>query len=281
MSLDGALKRFAVVGDPIAHSLSPLIHNEWIRAAGLGAEYGRIRLVSQQAADDLRAMSAEYSGLNVTLPHKLAALKAAARADDLALQVGAANTLVNDNGEWTAWNTDVGGFSEAVRGALGETPSGLEVVLIGAGGAARAALVSLVGARARIRIVNRTRERADALAGELAPGALTGGLEALAGFARTADLIVNSASLGHGGADLPELGPGGGRVFLDLSYGPAAASALRAAAVSGWTPHDGLAMLVAQAAGAFRLWFGRDPNQAQALAACRARLAGPHGDQPS
>lgn len=281
MSRDGALRRYAVVGDPVAHSLSPLIHNEWIRAAGVAADYGRVRLASQQAAEDLRAMSAEYSGLNVTLPHKIAALKAAARADDLALQVGAANTLVNDNGQWTAWNTDVGGFSEAVRAALGEMPSGLEVVLIGAGGAARAALVSLMGARARVRIVNRTRDRAEQLAGELAPGAPTGGFEALAGFARTADLVVNSASLGHDGAGLPELGPGGARVFLDLSYGPAAAGALRAASAAGWTPHDGLPMLVAQAAGAFRLWFGRDPDQAQALGACRARLAGPQGAQSS
>ena len=266
-------KLFAVVGDPVAHSLSPPIHNAWIAAAALDAHYGRVHLLSENAAADIRAMAKEYAGLNVTLPHKIAAANAAARVEPLAARIGAANTLVNEGGTWTAHNTDVAGFEAAVRAAgcvLGPT---LSVILIGAGGAARAAVTSLHEAGTKITILNRSVENAKALARDLASRAETGGLDELAARAETADLIVNSASLGHGGAALPALPAGKGRPFLDLSYGKAAAGSLAAAEAAGWTPHDGLTMLVAQAAAAFRLWFGIDPDQTEALAACRRAVA--------
>ena len=130
-------KRFAVVGDPVAHSLSPLIHTGWLETLGLDAHYGRVHLQSEDAADDIRAMAHDFAGLNVTLPHKIAALKASAKVDGLARLVGAANTLVNEAGQWTAYNTDVAGFAAAVRAAVGEVGAGSRVILIGAGGAAR------------------------------------------------------------------------------------------------------------------------------------------------
>jgi shikimate dehydrogenase len=267
-------RRYAVVGDPVAHSLSPLIHNRWIAEAGIDAHYSAIHLQSTEAAADIRALAGEYSGLNVTLPHKIAALEAAAASSPEARVIGAANTLVRENGSsWTAHNTDVDGFSDALVAAVRSSRPSLHVVLIGAGGAARAAVASLAASGASLAIVNRSVANAQALAADLAPGAETGDLTQLAAFAETADIVVNSASLGHAGGRLPVLPAGKGRPFLDLSYGKAAAQTLASAAASGWTPHDGLPMLVGQAAAAFRLWFGISPEEAGALKACREAVA--------
>ena len=266
-------QKYAVVGDPVAHSLSPLIHNGWIADHDFDAHYDRVHLQSQSAADDLRAMAEDYAGLNVTLPHKIAALNAATNSSLEARTVGAANTLVREHGAWTAHNTDVVGFETAMHAACGDELRNLRVLLIGAGGAARAAVVSLNRSHAKLTIANRSVTNAAALANELAPHADTADLAQVESLSEWADVIVNSASLGHAGASLPPLAPGRGRPFLDLSYGKAAAGALEAARNAGWTPHDGLTMLVAQAAAAFHLWFGIWPDQAKALAACRAHLA--------
>ncbi len=265
--------RYAVVGDPVAHSLSPLIHNAWMAEAGLDAHYERVHLKSANAAADIRDMAMAYAGLNVTLPHKIAALAAASLSSPEARIVGAANTMVRNRDAWTAHNTDVAGFEMAMRAVAGEELRNLRVLLIGAGGAARAAVVALKRAGAQLTIANRSPVNAAALANELAPHAATAGLVEVEALSAAADVIVNSASLGHAGASLPPLAPGNGRPFLDLSYGKAAAPALEAAASAGWAPHDGLTMLVAQAAAAFHLWFGIHPDQAGALHACLAEVA--------
>ena len=265
--------RYAVVGDPVAHSLSPLIHNAWMVEAGLDAHYERVHLKSETVAADIRDMARAYSGINVTLPHKIAALEASANSSPEARVVGAANTLVRAGDGWTAHNTDVAGFEIAMRAVAGEELQNLRVLLIGAGGAARAVVVSLNRAGAQLTIANRSAVNAAALANELAPQAVTAGLSEVDALSASADIIVNSASLGHAGASLPLLAPGKGRPFLDLSYGKAAAATLQAAASAGWAPHDGLTMLVGQAAAAFHLWFGVAPDQARALAACRAAVA--------
>lgn len=265
--------RYAVVGDPVAHSLSPLIHNAWMVEAGLDAHYERVHLKSETVAADIRDMARAYSGINVTLPHKIAALEASANSSPEARVVGAANTLVRAGDGWTAHNTDVAGFEIAMRAVAGEELQNLRVLLIGAGGAARAVVVSLNRAGAQLTIANRSAVNAAALANELAPQAVTAGLSEVDALSASAEIIVNSASLGHAGASLPLLAPGKGRPFLDLSYGKAAAATLQAAASAGWAPHDGLTMLVGQAAAAFHLWFGVAPDQARALAACRAAVA--------
>ena len=133
-------KLFAVVGDPVSHSLSPLIHNRWIAEAALDAHYSALHLQSTNAAADIRALAFEYSGLNVTLPHKIAALEAATASTPEARAIGAANTLALTDGAWTAYNTDVAGFSDALVAALDGYRTHLRVVMIGAGGAARAAV---------------------------------------------------------------------------------------------------------------------------------------------
>jgi shikimate dehydrogenase len=232
-----------------------------------------VHLKSETVAADIRDMARAYSGINVTLPHKIAALEASANSSPEARVVGAANTLVRAGDGWTAHNTDVAGFEIAMRAVAGEELQNLRVLLIGAGGAARAVVVSLNRAGAQLTIANRSAVNAAALANELAPQAVTAGLSEVDALSASADIIVNSASLGHAGASLPLLAPGKGRPFLDLSYGKAAAATLQAAASAGWAPHDGLTMLVGQAAAAFHLWFGVAPDQARALAACRAAVA--------
>lgn len=267
-------KLYAVVGDPVSHSLSPLIHNRWMREAGLEAHYSAIHLQADDATPGIRLLARDYSGLNITLPHKIAALAAADEASVDAKRVGAANTLVRTpNGGWYANNTDIEGFAEALRSAAGVNLKGESVVLIGAGGAARAAVLHLVRLGADLCIVNRSQEKADQLAKDLAPDARTVGLDQLGALAEQAAIVVNSASLGHSGASLPALPPGRGRPFLDMSYGKAAETVLSHARLAGWAPHDGLRMLVGQAAAAFRIWFGLAPDTEGALDACRAALA--------
>jgi shikimate dehydrogenase len=273
MSISGATRLYGVAGDPVAHSLSPLIHNRWMAEAKLDAAYVALHLQSQDAAADLKALARSgFSGLNITLPHKIAALAAAANSSPEARAIGAANTLVRDGAGWFAHNTDVEGFEEAIRLAVGKGNAG-RVILIGAGGAARAAAFSMGKADTGLTIVNRSKANASQLALDLAPGVAVATLDRLPELATGADLIINSASLGHSGEALPELPPGKGRPFLDLSYGKAAAQTLASAEACGWTPHDGLPMLVGQAAAAFRIWFGITPDIAGALVACRAALA--------
>lgn len=266
-------KQFAVVGDPVAHSLSPLIHNGWMQQHGLDAHYSRVHLQAADASKDLAAMTQIYAGLNVTLPHKIAALRSAANSSPEARIVGAANTLVREGDVWMAHNTDVEGFEVALGAALPRDLVNLNVLLIGAGGAARAAVVALRRLDARLVIANRSQENAKALADELAPEASIVGLEDITRHSADADIVVNSASLGHAGQALPPLSAGNSRPFLDLSYGKVAASTLAAAEKAGWIPHDGLGMLVAQAAAAFHLWFGIRPDMASALSDCRAEVA--------
>lgn len=275
MTITPATKLYGVVGDPVAHSLSPLIHNRWIREAGIDAAYVALRLQSPDATADLRALArAGFAGLNVTLPHKVAALKSAANASSEARLVGAANTLTRDSGaDWTADNTDIEGFSLALAHALSGDPRGRRVVLIGAGGAARAAVYALGQLGAELAIVNRTKANAETLAKELAPQAEAAELAQLNTLAERADIVVNSASLGHAAASLPQLPAGRGRPFLDLSYGKAAKQALSAAKNAGWAPHDGLRMLVGQAAAAFKIWFDISPDVPGALSACEAIMA--------
>jgi shikimate dehydrogenase len=244
-----------------------------MREAGLDAHYERVHLKSENASADIHDMARAYSGLNVTLPHKIAALEASANSSPEARIVGAANTLVRNGEAWTAHNTDVAGFEIAMHAVAGKQLRNLRVLLIGAGGAARAVVVALNRAGAHLTIANRSPVNAAALSNELAPHAITAGLSDVEALSASADIIVNAASLGHAGASLPQLARGQGRPFLDLSYGKAAAPALQAAADAGWAAHDGLAMLVGQAAAAFQLWFSLAPDQASALEACRAAVA--------
>jgi len=258
-----------VIGDPVSHSLSPVIHNMWIREHELDATYEALRVERGDLESALATLLKRNAlGFNITLPHKEAALNLAEEASDIARRIGAANTLIRrEEGGWLAENTDAPGFVRSLTDA-GIDVAGLRVTLLGAGGSARAAAVSLTDLRATLTIANRTEARAKALVRETGITAQICSLKEGVAEASTADVVINTLSLGHSGETL-ELPQASGQVFYDISYGKAAAALQREALGKGWRPMDGLAMLVAQAAYSFEHWFGILPDTAGALERCR------------
>jgi len=242
--------RAGVVGQPISHSLSPLIHGDWIAAAGLDATYdafepadevGFAALVQEGRAGRLR-------GLNVTAPFKAQALALADRVSPKARVCGSANLLIFDDGLLAADSTDGEGLMIALAEqapALGL--SGAPVVVLGAGGAARAAVAALKAAGAGVSVLNRTRGRAEALAEDL--GVVAAGPEALAGAA----LVVNALSVTPE-IDIAALRPDA--VLMDMTYRPLITPFLAAGRSRGLTTVDGLAMLIGQARPSFQALFG-------------------------
>jgi shikimate dehydrogenase len=276
MKISGRTALYGVVGDPVSHSLSPLIHNFWLNAKGIDAVYVPVRLSSQNPEIELDAMSRlGFQGVNVTLPHKLIAASVAMERSEIVERIGAANTLIQrSQGGWSAHNTDVEGFVRSLMALQIDDLRGKTVVMIGAGGAARAGIVALDGMGAEISIVNRSPERAGNLLSDLDVRGRVGDLSELQAFAGQARLVINSASFGHGGAapfDLPE---GNGRLFYDMSYGAAALPALEKAHQQGWRGVDGLGMLINQAAASFRLWFDAEVDTEGAMSLCRSILQG-------
>jgi len=261
-----------VIGDPVAHSLSPYIHNYWLREHGINAVYAALEVKTGELAASLGSLLAhEAIGLNVTLPHKEEVLRLAARASDTARRLGAANTLSRTGeGTWEADNTDAPGFALTLD--YGDIAvEGREVFLLGAGGSARAVADVLARRGARLTICNRTMARAEALALDLAPAARILPLEDGLKQADRASVVINTLSLGHGGGRLT-LPESAGGIFYDISYGKGAAASLAEAQRKGWRTLDGLGMLVAQASLSFKLWFGVTPDLATAHTRARSLL---------
>ena len=267
-------KEFYVIGDPIEQSLSPTIHSLWIEAAGFDARYRRLHVPAGEAELTLQTLLSEgVTGLNVTMPHKHVALKASRSASPMATLIGAANTLTAkaDSG-WHADNTDAPGLLTALGLAGVENVAAKTVLVIGAGGAARAVVRALHLAGSKLIILNRTPERAAEIANSLTGGsARTGGLIGIADETEAVDFVVNTSGAAYGGEPL-ELPPGRDRLFLDISYGKAVEPQLAAARHSGWRTEDGLGMLVAQAAESFQIWFEERPDLQSALRLCRAAV---------
>ena len=242
-----------VAGQPIAHSLSPLIHGAWIAVAGLDADYrafgpedeaGFGALVAEGRAGGLR-------GLNVTAPFKAAALAAADEVSGTARLCGSANLLVFEGGRVRADSTDGEGLMEALaEQAPGLDLTGRPVVILGAGGAARAAAAALKAAGAEVGILNRTVTRAEAMAAELGVG-----VAGSADLAR-ARLVVNALSVAP---DIDVEALAGEAVLMDMTYRPLRTPFLAAGRARGLTTVDGLAMLIGQARPSFRALFGLEP----------------------
>ena len=280
MSISGNATLAGVMGWPIAHSLSPRIHNYWLRDMGIDGAYVPLAVAPENLADALHAMpKLGFAGVNITIPHKEAALAALNHGDnhvdDLARRIGAVNTVtVGSDGRLTGTNTDGFGFMENLRDHAPdlELDSG-RVVVLGAGGAARGVIAGLIDAGARdICILNRTQARADVLAADLGQEAairVTGWesrTEVLAG----AVLLVNTTSLGMTGAGALDLSldalPAAAAV-ADVVYTPLETPLLAAARGRGNVAVDGLGMLLHQARPGFAAWFGSEPQVTPALGA--------------
>ena len=275
--ITGAAVVAGVVGAPVAHSLSPLIHNAWIEAAGLDAAYVPMAAKPEDFALLVRSLrGGVIRGLNVTVPFKERALELATRASDRARRAGAANLLVFERaGAVAADNTDGKGLLAALaEQAPGFRVGGGPAVILGAGGAARGAAAALAEAGAPdIRIVNRTRERADALAAQLGPPVRVTDLSADA-FADAA-LVINATTLGLGGGAGPDAAltaMRSGAVALDMVYRPLRTEFLQRAAKGGLRTVDGLAMLIGQAEPSFEAFFGIAPPAIDVRAVCLAAL---------
>lgn len=254
-------KLAGVIGWPVAHSLSPLIHTIWARRAGVDGYYIPIAIEPDydafaRAMDSLRVVG--FEGVNVTIPHKEHALRYADEASSEARQAGAANMLTVKKDAAYADNSDIEGFMQAAQEKKAET-SGTALIL-GAGGAARGIAITLkkLGVSKAV-IANRTRAKADALADAFSLEAVDWNDRNEA--ARQADLIVNTTSLGMTGEppldlDLSQSKPDA--CVADIVYAPLETRLLAAARARNLKTVDGLSMLMHQAAPGFRTWFGAE-----------------------
>ncbi|WP_300377481.1 shikimate dehydrogenase [Henriciella sp.] len=269
------MDRLAVIGDPVGHSLSPQIHMTWIDGLGMDASYESIRVPAGETADALeRFAQNSFRGLNVTLPHKQAVVESASDLSPAVKVIGAANTLSRKpDGTWRADNTDAPGLMSALSRINVRDVAGKTVLVLGAGGAARAALYALDEAGAGLIVLNRTVEKAEKVIDSCCQRSHEyGSLADMEQYARKADLIINTTSAGYTGEHF-HLPQGDGRLFFDISYGKPAAAQLDHASECGWRAEDGLGMLVCQAAESFRIWFGGElPDIEPALAVCRETL---------
>jgi shikimate dehydrogenase len=279
-TITGTTRVAGVVGHPIAHSLSPVLHNAWLEAAGIDGVYVPLEVDETgfgEFVEGLRATS--LAGLNVTLPFKQAALAAADNAHMRARRAQAANLLVFKDGRITADNTDgLGLLAAFAEQAPGFDPRAGPVVILGAGGGARGAAGAFLDAGCpEIRIVNRTLSRAQTLAMELNLKAF-GLTDAEAAF-RGAQAVINATSAGLADAetlDLPLAATPSGCVVMDMVYKPLVTPFLAQAQALGRHTVDGLAMLIGQAIPSFEAFYGRPPPagahvRALAIAALEAR----------
>jgi shikimate dehydrogenase len=254
-----------VIGWPVKHSRSPLIHNYWIKHHGLAAEYRSEEIAPAAFAEFVAQLAAHgYVGANITLPHKEAAL-ALSEPDDRALAIGAANTLWLDGPHLYSTNTDVEGFTANLDAAVpGWDGNPGEAVVLGAGGSARAVVYGLIERGfGRIHLVNRTPERAQAVRARLGEAVQPAHAGALPHLLTRAGLLINTTSLGMAGQppleiDLDPLQQDA--VVADLVYAPLETALLASAKRRGLAVADGLGMLLHQAVRGFQIWFGVRPE---------------------
>lgn len=257
-------KTVCVIAWPAGHSRSPLIHNYWIKQHKLDAEYRREAVPPDKFAGFVENLHGNgYIGANITVPHKEAAL-AASEPDDRARAVGAANTLWYNDGALQSTNTDVEGFLANLDVAAPGWDRGLETaVVLGAGGGARAVVFALLQREVgRVYVINRTRDRAQALKKKFGGRVHVAGWDETTGLLGGAGILVNTTTLGMVGQPPLEINlrcPAS-LVVADLVYAPLETKLLASARARGLRTADGLGMLLHQAVRGFQLWFGVRPE---------------------
>lgn len=256
--------RFAVFGDPVAHSRSPQMHNAALQELGIGAQYVRLHVRPGEFTDAVRAcQQTGFLGINCTIPHKHAALAIADEADPLARQLGVANTLAFRGGKIHAWNTDGVGLTRALAEEFGLDPQSQRVLILGAGGGAgrAAAIYFALNGCAHLSLANRTREKIERLAEELA-GIMPAERISLQTepCLDAVDLVINATSVGMKPDDPPLLAPAlfqPRHVVFDMIYSPPETRLLRDAQAAGARTANGLSMLLHQGAASLEHWLGQ------------------------
>ncbi|MBE3573000.1 MAG: shikimate dehydrogenase [Moorella humiferrea] len=267
LQVKASTRLVALLGYPVEHSLSPLMQNAAFTNAGLDLVYLAFAVTPSDLPAALAGLKAlGFRGANVTVPHKEAVIKYLDAVEPTAALIGAVNTIVNEGGRLTGYNTDASGFLRSLQEA-GFDPAGKKAVILGAGGAARAVAFALAGAGCTgLTIANRTLERAGHLAAALA--GLSVPVKACAleekelrPRVEEADLVVNATSAGMApmvaAVPLPPAWLNAGQWVYDLVYNPLETKLLREARQRGCRVVSGLGMLLYQGAAAFTLWTGR------------------------
>ena len=266
-----ATRLIALLGDPISHSLSPAFQNAAFREAGVDGVYLALRCGAAEVPGLIRGIAQAGGGGNVTIPHKGVAAASVDRRTEAVELTGACNTYWLEGGEVWGDNTDVAGVTESVRSLLGARPAGARVLVIGAGGAARAAVAAVVADGAgEVVVVNRTPDRCASLLERFADAPVRAATWAgLSGD--SFDLAVNATSLGlHSGDPLPaDPSTLGAAAALDLVYAPGGTRWLHALQAAHIPAIDGIEMLIHQGVASFRRWWGIDPS----IEAMRAALS--------
>ena len=250
--------QLVLLGQPVAHSLSPVFQNAALRAAGLKILYTAVDVSAANLALTLRSLVAAHAAGNVTIPHKESVAALCDELTPLARWLGAVNTWWSVDGMLHGDNTDVGGFDDAVRALLGDLPHALKVAVLGAGGSARAVVAAISAwPECHCAIWSRTPERAAALVA-LGPAHRTTAEEFMADALRGADLVVNTTPVGMRDEQVP-VNPGvlhRGAACLDLVYRRGGTTPfVQLARAQGRRADDGLPMLIAQGARSWQRWF--------------------------
>lgn len=271
--------KLSVFGDPVEHSRSPQMHNPGLEAAGIDCEYVRLHIQPDELEEALGLLKkSDFIGTNVTIPHKGGVFDAVDEMSEVARRIGAVNTVAIDGGKLIGHNTDAPGLKRAIREEFSMDLSDLRIMIIGAGGGAgKAASVQCAMDQCeRLVLVNRTVEKAEKLAGELAdlmsdPDKLEGPtdrllaipweVEAMEEELEQIDLIINATSMGMKRTD-PEVVPQRliepHHMVYDMIYAPARTRLMSNAESQGAKAANGLSMLLWQGALAFEYWFNRD-----------------------
>jgi len=259
------MKRACVIGWPINHSRSPLIHGYWLKKYRIEGSYTREAVRPEELRDFLASLSHRgFAGCNVTVPHKEAAFAVADELEPSANAAGAANTLWLDGGKLHAANTDTYGYMTYLGWkAPGWLRADASVSVLGAGGAARAIISGFLEAGvAEVCVFNRSRERAEALAAVFGPKVKPLGWDDRVVASRGSCVLVNTTTLGMKGEGSPEIDFTGfdpSTVVSDIVYVPLETKFLADARVAGLRTVDGLGMLLHQAVPGFERWFGKRP----------------------
>jgi len=254
--------RACVMGHPVAHSRSPMLHGYWLRTLGIEGAYELADVAPENFAAFFRALGANgFAGGNITKPHKEQAFRLVDRREDAADAIGAVNTVWYENGALIGGNTDWLGIVLSLDAIAPGWDKGRALVL-GAGGAARAATYGFRQRGLSVSLVNRTRARAEQLAANV-PGVTVHGYDALPRLMADADVLINTTSLGQAGnppleIDLTNLKRSA--IVYDVIYVPLETGLLKTARRAGHRTVDGLSMLLYQAVPGFAHWFGVTPT---------------------
>ncbi|WP_144526665.1 shikimate dehydrogenase [Peribacillus simplex] len=264
-------KIYGVMGDPIAHSMSPDIHNDAFEKENIEAVYHHFHVTKEDLNDAVKGMKAlGIEGFNITIPHKTSIIPFLDEVDELALAIGAVNTVVNKNGRFIGYNTDGKGFFKSLCDEISGDIKAKKTLVIGAGGAARAIYFTLVKEGVKqVDIANRTKERAAQLVSDCPYDKVSKALsiieaeESLSQY----DLIIQTTSSGmspeldHSPLKVDQLKTGA--IVSDIIYNPLQTKLLREAGEKGAETQNGLGMFINQAALAFEIWTGIMPDTAR------------------